>query len=396
MMTAVVRTLAFCLVTAALAAPGVMGADTTPSRYAIGNVTSLVIDRQDPAILYASSECAGIFKSTDTGATWHSIGPAKESVRALSIDPITPRTLYALTSFPAGVVFKSTDAGTTWQATGLPSHEPVSTLAIDPATTNTLFVGTYGTSEIDGRIYKSTDAGMTWLAMSLNLGSVGIGALAIDPLGSHAVYAGASDGRAYKSIDGGSTWSAANVSSEASIAALVIDPVTTSTVYATTYGSSIFKTTDAGATWDAVARQGIDLDRPSEETTRPTSGSSSVRSTPRSRAPPCSAASPRGRGPAGGSRGWAAACPPRLPRLPAVRCTRISTDSISMPLSPCRPAIARGSNISAATSCARRLPRRPSSGNPMGGSCSACAAPGATARVRFAFRPSSCSRNWRR
>ena len=81
--------------------------------------------------------------------------PPGGDVRALAIDPITPRTLYAGTY--GGGVFKSTDAGATWSAanTGLDSTG-VTALAIDPNTPSTLYAGT------GGGVFKSTDAGATW------------------------------------------------------------------------------------------------------------------------------------------------------------------------------------------------------------------------------------------
>src|SRR5262245_7657710 len=54
-----------------------------------GDVGALAIDPTTPSIVYAGTRDAGVFKSTDAGATW---GPANTSltntdVEALAIDP---------------------------------------------------------------------------------------------------------------------------------------------------------------------------------------------------------------------------------------------------------------------------------------------------------------------
>ncbi len=68
-----------------------------------------------PSTLYAGTQAAGIFKSTDNRASWSpmnaglnaSAPPATDALQvyALAIDPAAPNTLYAATE---GGVFKST------------------------------------------------------------------------------------------------------------------------------------------------------------------------------------------------------------------------------------------------------------------------------------------------
>ena len=92
--------------------------------------------------------------------TWTSNGPEGGEVFALAIDPVTSTTLYAGTQ--GGGVFKSTNSGASWSAvnTGLTNTE-VRALAIDPTTPTTVYAGT-GSS---GGVFKSTDAAKTWNAL---------------------------------------------------------------------------------------------------------------------------------------------------------------------------------------------------------------------------------------
>ena len=110
-----------------------------------GRLQALAIDPTTPGTLYAGT-FGGLFKSTDSGATWSAInnGLTSTSVPALAIDPITPSTLYAGTDGDEGV-FKSSDSGATWSAinNGL-TNTFVPALAIDPITPSTLYAGTFG------------------------------------------------------------------------------------------------------------------------------------------------------------------------------------------------------------------------------------------------------------
>jgi len=190
---------------------------------------------------------AGVFKSTDAGATWSEANPglSPSYVSALAIDPNTPGTLYAGTRLCngytgcSGSVFKSTDAGANWSAAnaGLPKTAHLSgisalALAIDPKTPRTLYVATDGFG-----VFKSTDAGATWGATGL---SGNVLALAIDSITPGTLYAATYQG-VYKSTDGASSWQAFNAGlSNTSVLALAIDPMEPRRVYAGTDGGGVF------------------------------------------------------------------------------------------------------------------------------------------------------------
>src|ERR1700682_1616280 len=78
-----------------------------------GVVGPLTIDPVNPATLYAAGGADGVFKSTDSGATWSAANTGLPSLRAHSsaIHRASPATLYAGTG---DGIFKSADSGTTW------------------------------------------------------------------------------------------------------------------------------------------------------------------------------------------------------------------------------------------------------------------------------------------
>jgi len=224
-----------------------------------GSITAVAIDPVTPGTLYAGTG-AGVFKSTNHGGTWTAMNSGLPEypdgtidVRALALDPVTPSTLYAAvrTSTSAGV-FKSTDAGASWASTGLSDvyvYSPVIAIAIDPITPSTLYAGTYGSG-----LRKSTDAGATWHTPTTGINV--FNSLAIDPKTPTTVYAGADDKGVFKSTDGGAHWAAGTgfLPSSSTVTAVVIDPVTPSTVYAAATGTAgaVYKSTDAGANWKAL------------------------------------------------------------------------------------------------------------------------------------------------
>jgi hypothetical protein len=172
----------------------IVGLLTASPAYAwdVMSVSVLAIDPQTPTTVYAATcDGTGVLKSTDGGVTWSAPGPAKISISVLIVDPWTPTTLYAavgewICASPDGAtsvpgVYKSTDSGASWNITGLAGIH-VNALVIDPTTPTTL----YAAAEWAG-VLKSTDGGDSW-ARTVS-GPFMTQSLAIDPLTPTTIYA---------------------------------------------------------------------------------------------------------------------------------------------------------------------------------------------------------------
>jgi photosystem II stability/assembly factor-like uncharacterized protein len=214
------------------------------------NVSTLAIDPQTPAILYAGTG-GGVYKSTNCGYSWKAANsglPAFPDIYILAIDPGTPTTLFAGTD---SGVYKTTNGGGSWSEadTGLTANQ-INTLAVDPTTPDTLYAGT------GGGVFKSTDGGKSWITTGLN--GTNITALAIDPQTPATLYAGRGGmpGGVYKSMDGGGSWVAANTGLTAYtvVPALAIDPHTPAILYAGTGGlpGGAYRSIDGGDSWKAI------------------------------------------------------------------------------------------------------------------------------------------------
>lgn len=195
------------------------------------------------------------------------------------IDPSNSSTIYVGGNNEG--MSKSTDGGRSWTSIniGLPVQlSYIGALAIDPVSTSVLYAGA---TAVGGGVYKSSDGGQTWSAINSGLGvpdNNAMSVLVVDPTNSSNVFAGSAVGSMYKSANGGESWS--SISSGlpgGSVTSIVLTPANPSTVYASfdgggVFGSGVFKSVNGGQVWAAsnnglpgtgVTRLAIDKGNPS-------------------------------------------------------------------------------------------------------------------------------------
>jgi photosystem II stability/assembly factor-like uncharacterized protein len=227
-----------------------------------GSYWQVVIDPQDPCIIYATTS-AGLFKSKDGGASWDNAGLNGFGVYGLVMDPQQPNILYAAATNSridedtiGNNIFKSTDGGASWNESDSGLSGCCLSLGIDPQNTGTLYV----LSDAPNRgVFRSTDGGASWRMVYALSGGLYFDDVAIDPNTPGTLYAAAhfmGGGAAiFKSLDGGTSWSEADaglpdLSGPVNFPIqLAVDPASPATMYATVSGSLLFKTTDGAATW---------------------------------------------------------------------------------------------------------------------------------------------------
>jgi photosystem II stability/assembly factor-like uncharacterized protein len=234
-----------------------------------GNFYSLIADNRNPGTLYLGARHTGVFKTTNSGASWRYVGLTGLSVTALGIDE-NGSTLYAVAGnesdgyFDAVTLYKSLDGGQSWTPaeSGLPSDCDPGDLIVDPQHSGTLYVTRCG------RVFKSTDAGETWGLSSTGLPDLPAGSLSIDPQDAGIIYVvidqcdqggklppPACDCRVFKSVDGGQNWSEATSAPLTGYAglSLIVDPRDSNTLYLSVIGpggkNGVTKSVDGGKTW---------------------------------------------------------------------------------------------------------------------------------------------------
>jgi DNA-binding beta-propeller fold protein YncE len=153
----------------------------------------------------AGNRSASLTVTADDNNSPHSLslsGTGTISAKCIVIDPSTPTTLHA--GLDGAGVYTSTDSGATWTAaTTEPTNKRVKALVIKPGDSTTLYAATYGSG-----VFVSTDSGDTWSACTnTNLANLNMVSLSIDASGK--LYAGTEAG-VFTSSDGCATWTAIN------------------------------------------------------------------------------------------------------------------------------------------------------------------------------------------
>jgi len=128
-----------------------------------GRVRGLVIDPQNPATMYAGTASGGVMKTTNGGQFWTPLTDFLPvlTISSLVMDPSSSSTLYLGTGEVArgAGIFKSTDSGATWTQlpqTANPNFYSVYSLAIVPTRPSHIYAGT------SNGLFFSSDSGATW------------------------------------------------------------------------------------------------------------------------------------------------------------------------------------------------------------------------------------------
>ena len=132
---------------------------------------TLAADPRNDGIVYAGTQGAGIYRSSDYGETWKLLGLDGQIVKSIAVSPHDPAVIYAGVK-PAGL-FRSHDGGRTWRELDgfrripnrwwwfSPAEPPfrayVNALATSPTEPDVVLAGIEF-----GAVVRSDDGGRTW------------------------------------------------------------------------------------------------------------------------------------------------------------------------------------------------------------------------------------------
>ena len=239
-----------------------------------GRTRSLVIHPTNPSILWAGSVSGGVWKSTNGGATWAPTADfmANLAVGCLTIDPANPNVLYCGTgegffntdAVPGAGIFKTTDGGATWnRIASTSSWEMVNRIAIAPTNSNLILAAMQF-----GGIMRSTNGGATWSNPKVAYTAHQV---MFHPTDSNKAVAAIAEGdphfeiprtSALYSTNGGATWNASNLNNLAfgfSRIELAYARSAPSIVYASvdsSDGGKVWRSTNGGMTYTKVTTTG--------------------------------------------------------------------------------------------------------------------------------------------
>jgi photosystem II stability/assembly factor-like uncharacterized protein len=228
-------------------------------------VRALASDPGRPELVYAGTD-QGLYRTEDGGRRWSLLeNPMRGStVWSIAIDPADPAIIFAGTGTPSEPgIYRSTDSGATWElrpmeiaemcpAVGIPRPTGI---AIDPTNHRSVWVG----FEVDG-VRHSADGGETWVNLSDEIPNLDVHNMLVAGGASSVVFTVVNDD-VWRSPDDGETWQPAHARENfpwhyaRGITAKPNDPRTVFvTVGDATPGTigAIMRSRDAGLSWEQL------------------------------------------------------------------------------------------------------------------------------------------------
>ncbi len=249
-----------------------------------GRSASVTGVRGKPGLYYFGSTGGGVWRTKNGGQSWSNIsdGYFGGSIGAVEVAPSDHNVIYVgggektmrgNVSSGSGM-WKSTDAGESWESIGLKNSRHIPRIKIHPANPDIVYAAVLGDLFKDTKergIYKSTDGGKSWKQTLFVNERAGAVDLIIDPSNARILYAttwrvhrnpyemssGGEGSALWKSKDGGDTWD--NISAAQGlpngiwgISGITVSPVNSSRLWAIIEHEEggIFRSHDAGKTWE--------------------------------------------------------------------------------------------------------------------------------------------------
>jgi photosystem II stability/assembly factor-like uncharacterized protein len=240
----------------------------------------------DPTTYYIGAASGGVWKSTNSGQSWYPIFDQQSSmaIGSLAVAPSDPKTVWAGTGEACAIrdsdmqgdgIYKSTDSGATWKNMGLVQGGRIGRIIIHPRNPDTVYACVAGRitgPQKERGVFRTKDGGQTWehvLAVDENTGCSG---LSMDPnnpdflvagtwqaeMHTYAMFSGGPGSGVFTSHDGGNTWKRATSGMPKSPVGKIdvrIAPSNPNRVYAliqTADQGSLWRSDDAGENWAVV------------------------------------------------------------------------------------------------------------------------------------------------
>lgn len=156
-----------------------------------------------PDAIYVATASGGIFKSTSQGTSWTPVFDrvdAMMSIGDVTVSPSNPNVVWAGTgeannrqssSWGDGV-YRSTDAGRTWKSVGLAETRHIGRILVHPSNPDVAYVAAAGHLWGPNRergVFKTTDGGVTWTNVLFVDDNTGATDIVMDPQNPDTIFA---------------------------------------------------------------------------------------------------------------------------------------------------------------------------------------------------------------
>jgi photosystem II stability/assembly factor-like uncharacterized protein len=198
-----------------------------------GRITDVEVDPRNPKVFYVAGATGGLWKTVNAGTTfiplWEN-GPIA-SLGDIAISPSNPDVIWLGTGEedsrnsiqPGYGIYKSTDGGLTWRSMGLEKTQHIGRIIVHPTNPDIVWVSALGAawgSNPERGLYKTTDGGRTWTLSKFISDKAGFIDIAIDPRNPNVLFAasyervrgpyflksGGPGSALWRTGDGGATW----------------------------------------------------------------------------------------------------------------------------------------------------------------------------------------------
>jgi photosystem II stability/assembly factor-like uncharacterized protein len=249
-----------------------------------GRIADLAIHPRDQSVWYVAVGSGGVWKTENAATTWTPVfdDQGSYSIGSVTIDPNEPSVVWVGTGenvsgrhvgYGDGI-YKSLDGGSSWQNMGLRESEHISTILIDPRSSDVVYVAVQGplwSPGGDRGLYKTTDGGETWAQILAGGEYTGVNDIAMDPSDPDVLYAsthqryrtvaalinGGPESGIHKTTDGGETWHELTrglPEEDMGKIGLALSPQNPDVVYAAIElahrQGGFWRSTDGGASWE--------------------------------------------------------------------------------------------------------------------------------------------------
>nr|HPH19314.1 glycosyl hydrolase [Haliscomenobacter sp.] len=242
--------------------------------------------RGNPNLYYFGTVGGGVWRTQDAGQTWDNISDKYfgGSIGAVAVAESDPNVIYVgegeqtlRNNVASGAgLWKTTDAGATWKSIGLQDSRHIARIRVHPKNADILYVAALGNlwkpNEMRG-VFRSLDGGQTWKKILYINDKAGAADLILDPNNPRIIYAstwnmtrngyrmdsGGPDSKLWKSTDGGDTWE--NLSDKPGmpsgingIIGVTVSPQNSNRIWAIIENKEggVYRSEDGGKTWARI------------------------------------------------------------------------------------------------------------------------------------------------